>query len=51
MEILKNAAFFPLNISTIYAYGTNPRKGEKKHIKEDNIYTNPLLNLSISLKF
>lgn len=44
MEILKNAAFFPLNISTIYAYGTNTRKGEKKHIKD-------VLNLSKSLKF
>lgn len=45
------SVFLPLNINAIYAHGTNIREWERKHIMKDNIYTNPLLNLSISLKF
>lgn len=44
-RLVQMEKFFPLNTNTIYAHGTNIRKCERKHIKKNNIYTHPLLNL------
>lgn len=42
---IKKYLFFPLAINAIHAHDTTIKTCEKKHIKENNIYTNSLLNL------